>query len=169
MAIWLRRNPGRCGEASREVQELVNHRELETRGEVLSAAGTGLRRHIESCEDCSSAVDEALEVRGMLIGTKSPMEASGDAFTVRVMRAISVLEAERGTPASASPWFALPALAARLAWASALAILLATTWVYQTRTQPSSPAVSAEQVTSLEPPTPATHDEVLASIVGMEP
>ena len=103
----------------------------------------------------------------MLARLRAP-EDPGEIFTTRVMRAIAALDPERSVPLSA--WYALPTLAARFVWVSAVGLLLATTWVYQVQTSPAKKAASAEALpVSLEPGTPATQDEVFASLVGREP
>jgi hypothetical protein len=168
MASWLKPDPAECGETGERVQELLNETANESREGLLLAAGPELQFHIEECRECSRAVNEALEVRQMLVRGFPPMEDPGEAFAAQVMRAIALQEAEGQSASSA--WFALPALAARFAWVTAVGLLLATTWVYEVRgpgaaQNPGNDAAA----TSLEPGTPATQDEVLASLAVREP
>jgi hypothetical protein len=168
MGMWLRRNRGPCGEAGSDVQEFLNASGCESREELLRGADSALRSHLERCQDCSRAVDEALEVRRMLIRGIPSAEDPGEMFTARVMRAIAAVEAERDS--ASGTWFALPALAARFAWVSAVALLLATTWAYEVHGPGAGQSSGNDiSVSSLEPGTPATQDEVFASLAGREP
>ena len=67
---------------------------------------------------------------------------------------------------AAHTWTFLPKLAARLTWASAVALLLASTWLYQkpvsTSAKPVLTDITGEPV--VDTVTPSNKDEVLVSL-----
>jgi hypothetical protein len=67
---------------------------------------------------------------------------------------------------AADTWTFLPKLAARLTWASAVALLLASTWLYQkpatTSAKPVDTDITGEPV--VDTATPANNDDVLVSL-----
>jgi len=169
MATWLKRRPAACREAESRIQELLNSSASESREELLASADPELRSHVAHCEACGATVEEGIAVRQMLRRELRPAEDPGEEFTLRVMQAIAAREAERNS--IASPWFALPALAARLAWVSAVALLLATSWLYEMRSAAIGQRKAIETAaTYLEPaPPPTNPDDVLDSLVGRVP
>ncbi len=95
--------------------------------------------HTRSCGQCAAAYSEWLTSRKLLSGL-----ATGDVkpqpwFAKRVMVAIAAQEAELRR--SFDPWSIVPRLAARFTWASAVALLLASTWLY---TRPPAKVVATD-------------------------
>ncbi len=128
-------------------------------------------RHVQGCGECRAVLNDALVARRLL---REHLQAAGEPgpyFAARVIEAIAHQERERMPATSASPWYAVPALAARLAWGTAIVLVLASTWLYEKRPDVAPRRTAAETAgASLEPaPQPANHDEVLASLVGREP
>jgi hypothetical protein len=80
------------------------------------------------------------------------------------MAAIAARKADLARATDA--WTFLPKLAARLTWASAVALLLASTWLYQkpaaTPAKPVVTDITGEPV--VDTATPANNDEVLVSL-----
>jgi hypothetical protein len=169
MANWLKRRPGACREAESRIQELLNSSASESREELLASADPALLSHVARCKDCGATVEEGISVRQMLHRELRPAEDPGEGFTLRVMQAIAAREAERNS--TTNPWFALPALAARFAWVSAVALLLATSWLYEMRPAVNDQRNAIEVAgTYLEPtPPPTNQDDVLGSLVGSVP
>ena len=92
---------------------------------ALSAAQ---RAHLAACAECQTAAEDILSARHVLAELPHAAEP-GPWFAPRVMAAIAARESELRQTLEA--WAAVPRLAARLTWLSALALLLASTWLYQ--------------------------------------
>jgi hypothetical protein len=93
---------------------------------VLSAEQ---RDHLANCPECQAVADDMLMSRAIF--TEVPMSAAlpGPWFAPRVMAAIAARESELRQ--SLEAWAAVPRFAARLTWISALALLLAGGWLYE--------------------------------------
>ncbi|HTQ62008.1 MAG TPA: hypothetical protein VMI32_17420 [Candidatus Solibacter sp.] len=134
--------------------------------ELLAAVPARLREHTVACADCRAAAEHVLSSRVLLSGLSSRAAIGGEWFPTRVMAAIAARSSEQAR--TADTWTFLPKLAARLTWASALALLLASGWLYQ------KPAVDIPSTKSVatditgEPlrdsAMPANNDEVLVSL-----
>src|SRR6266478_1328109 len=83
--------------------------------------------HLAGCTECQAFADDLLMSRAILRDV--PVAAPGPWFAPRVMAAIAAREAELRQ--SLEAWAAVPRLAARLTWISGLALLVASTWLYQ--------------------------------------
>jgi hypothetical protein len=112
--------------------------------ELLTAAPGALREHVSTCADCRAAVENILEARSLLETLPSNAAMAGPWFAPRVMAAIAARKAELGR--AADTWTFLPKLAARLTWASSVALLLASAWLYQRPATMPSTATSAKAV-----------------------
>jgi hypothetical protein len=86
------------------------------------------REHLSSCPDCQTTAEDIAATRNIL-QQAPPRVQPGPWFAPRVMAAIAARESDLRQ--SLEAWAAVPRLAARLTWLSALALLLATTWLYQ--------------------------------------
>ncbi|MBZ5703419.1 MAG: hypothetical protein LAN84_16420 [Acidobacteriia bacterium] len=151
------------------MQSLLNSCTASAAEECLGAADPGLRGHLESCRECREEFEEALAVRQLLRRHRAPAENPGTFFAGRVMRAIGQQEAARSA-LSANPWAAVLALAERVALVSALMLVLATTWLYETRSADIERRRVAESIgASLDPGPPADDGDALASLAGREP
>jgi hypothetical protein len=170
MGNWLRRKTGECRAAEGGIQNLLNYCTASTVEECLSAGDPGLRGHLEICRECRAELEETLAVRQLVRRHVAPAENPGAFFTGRVMRAIAQQEAT-SKATSANPWYAVLALAERVALVSALVLVLATTWLYETRSAAVERRNAVESIgASLDPaPPPANDEEVLASLAGREP
>lgn len=138
--------------------------------ELLAAAAPAVRSHGSACADCRAAAGDILASRALLAALPSSA-AHADAapwFAPRVMAAIAARTAELSR--AADTWTFLPRLAARLTWASSIALLLASGWLFQ-RPRSNPPAVVATDITGepvLESTSPATDDELLFSLAERE-
>jgi len=170
MGNWLRRKTGECRAAEGWIQNLLNSCTASTAEECLSAGDPGLRGHMAICWECRTELEEALVVRQLVRGHAAPAEDPGAFFAARVMRAIAQQEATSKAN-SANPWYAVLALAERVAVVSALVLVLATTWLYETRAAAVERRSAVESIgASLDPaPQAASDEEVLASLAGREP
>lgn len=133
--------------------------------ELLAAAPSAQREHAVSCGDCRVAAENILAARALLGELPSNAEMGGPWFAPRVMAAIAARKTELGRAADTISF--LPKLAARLTWASAIALLLASTWLYQkpasTPTKPVLTDITGEPLVDTATP-PANDDEVLLSL-----
>jgi hypothetical protein len=134
--------------------------------ELLAAVPVGQREHAAVCADCRAAAENIIETRALLAAVPSHAEMGGPWFATRVMAAISARGGEFARTADA--WTFLPKLAARLTWASAVALLLASGWLYQRPAPTRQAAKSVLTDITGEPlvdnSTPANNDEVLVSL-----
>src|SRR5580698_4238100 len=96
---------------------------------LLAAAPASLKEHTIACANCRAAAENILAARALLAELPSYAATAGPWFAPRVMAAIAARKAELSR--AADTWTFLPKLAARLTWASAIALLLASGWLYQ--------------------------------------
>jgi hypothetical protein len=131
----------------------------------VSALTHGLAEHPASCKDCRAAVQELLESRALLEVLPRQEEVARPWFAPRVMAAIAAREFELRP--SLEAWTAVPNLAAKLTWVSALALLLTSTWLIgwpmSAPTRPVVTDLTGEPVVE-NTPAPATNDDVLGSL-----
>jgi len=126
---------------------------------VLSAAQ---RAHLAACAECQTVADDILATRGILEELPRAAEP-GPWFAPRVMAAIAARESELRQTLEA--WAAVPRLAARLTWLSALAILLASTWLYQLpKSTPNSGNASGAESLFDAPQSSAAPDDIVAPL-----
>ena len=134
--------------------------------ELLAAVPAAMKEHAAACADCRTAAENVLKSRALLSGLSSRALLGGPWFPTRVMAAIVARASERTR--TADTWSFLPKLAARLTWASALALLLASGWLYQRPVVNTAAIKSVETDITGEPlrdnTPPSTNDEVLVSL-----
>jgi hypothetical protein len=132
--------------------------------ELLEAVPVALKDHAATCPDCRAAAKNILETRALLADLPSNADTAGPWFAPRVMAAIAARKAELSR--AADTWTFLPKLAARLTWASAVALLLASGWLYQrpvsTSAKPVATDITGEPV--VDTAAPANNDDVLVSL-----
>jgi hypothetical protein len=132
--------------------------------ELLAFAPIALKEHVTACTDCRTAAENILAARALLAVLPSYATMAGPWFAPRVMAAIAARKAELSR--AADTWTFLPKLAARLTWASAVALLLASGWLYQnpasTTTKPIVTDITGEPLADTA--TPSTNDELLVSL-----
>jgi len=112
--------------------------------ELLAAAPAALKEHAAACSKCRSAAENILAARALLAELPSSATMARPWFAPRVMAAIAARKAELSR--AADTWTFLPKLAARLTWASSVALLLASAWLYQRPATAPSTATSAKAV-----------------------
>ena len=128
--------------------------------EGAPAAGvlsTEQQRHLAGCTECRAFADDLLLSRAMLRDV--PVAAPRPWFAPRVMAAIAARESELRQ--SLEAWAAVPRFAARLTWASAVALLLAGGWLYESPkfAQASTNQTAAESI--FDSPQSQASDDVL--------
>jgi hypothetical protein len=156
------RRKGECNDFKDALSEVASAATIQ---ELLADASPQQRAHATACDDCRKALEELLATRLLLSALPPQGHVPRPWFASRVMSVI----AARGSESSrlATAWTVVPKLASRLAWASAVAILVASTWLYQkpvTSMGQSGADPSAE--TLFETPSQQTNqDDVLVSMV----
>ena len=119
--------------------------------------------HVGGCLDCEAAADELATSREML-NALPRQAAAGPWFAPRVMAAIAARESELRR--SIDAWTVVPKLARRLTWVSALALVLASTWLLgrpaATPLKPVVTDITGEPVLQAAPP--VNNDETLLSL-----
>lgn len=155
--MWdlLKTNRGECSRFLDSIEGTAS-------ADALSPA---LAEHAASCKDCRAAADELFASRALLKALPREMEVSRPWFAPRVMAAIAARESELRR--SFDAWTAVPRLAAKLTWVSALALLLTSTWLMGR--PPATPARPVLTDLTGEPviesaPAPVSNDEVLVSL-----
>ncbi len=133
-----------------------------------SASATALpapmQAHLSDCTECRTVADELFASRALL--QRMPLQAAepGPWFATRVMAAIAARESN--LQRSLEAWTVVPKLAARLTWISALALLLAGTWLYQgPKSAPKTGNGSSVETLFDVAPASAAQDDVL---IGFE-
>jgi hypothetical protein len=103
------------------------------------------QEHLAACPECQAAADDVLISQTLLSNLPPAAATPGPWFAPRVMAAIAAREGELRQ--SLEAWAAVPRLAARLSWLSALALLVASTWLYQlpksTQTSANNPSTES--------------------------
>jgi len=163
---WLNRNRSKCREFRMQLEDAASaasgSKEVQ---ELLARLPSSHKEHAAGCADCRAAAENILETRTLLTELPSYAGVAGPWFAPRVMAAISARRAAVGR--TADTWTFLPKLAARVTWASAIALLLASGWLYQTPASTSAKPAVVTDITG-EPlvysTTPANNDEVLVSL-----
>jgi hypothetical protein len=123
------------------------------------------QKHLAECPDCQSAADELLMSRILLKKIPSAAATPTPWFAPRVMAVIAARESELRR--SLEAWAAVPRLAARLTWITALALLLASTWLYQLpKSTPNSNGQSSVDTLFDIQPSAAQDDLLLAQERG---
>ena len=134
---------------------------------TTAALSAALQEHANGCPDCRAVIDEFSASKALLGAALSPQRFQPSPWFVgRVMAAISNREAE--LKQSLETWTLVPRLAAKLTWVSALALLLAGTWLYERPKVVSHPNDAGGGESLFESPSSATPDDFLASVVEHE-
>jgi hypothetical protein len=87
------------------------------------------KEHLAACLECKAVADDMSMSRAIFSDVPASAPLSGPWFAPRVMAAIAARESELRQ--SFEAWAAVPRFAARLTWISALALLLAGGWLYE--------------------------------------
>jgi len=138
--------------------------------ELLVALPPEQRAHVAACPSCRDAVRDIVQTRKLLRGSAPQAEEPGPWFVTRVMAAIAAREKELSEVTKT--WLAVPRFASRLALASCAILLVASTWVFESRpTVPAKqPSAAAPSESLFEVPQPsANQDDVLTSVAERNP
>jgi hypothetical protein len=106
----------------------------------LAVLASTQQEHLAACPACQEASSDISTSRIVLRDVPARAASPGPWFASRVMAAIAAKESELRQ--SLDAWAAVPRLAARLTWLSALALLVASTWLHQL---PKSTPVSGNE------------------------
>ena len=126
--MWNPLNTRKKSKECRSLRDILENAQREGASEVSSLSGAQ-QKHLAACSECQQAADDILMTRAMLRAMPRHAEVSVPWFAPRVMAAIAAKESELRQ--SLEAWAAVPRFAARLTWVSALALLLASTWLYK--------------------------------------
>ncbi len=133
--------------------------------ELSEAWPVAQRNHIAACGRCQEAALDLLATREIFKGVASRAGQAGPWFAAGVMGAIRARERELALPASL--WGAVPRYASRLAWVTAVVLLVGSTWLYERPVAaPNKPtaAASAQEYLFEAPAQPMNQDDVLISM-----
>jgi hypothetical protein len=122
------------------------------------------REHVAVCVGCREAARDILASREIFTKMTTASVEAGPGFAARVMNVIAAREREFASLANA--WSEVPRFASRLAWASAIVLLVGSTWLYE---KPAPVAnhpvtVAASQESLFETAPPANQDDVLIGV-----
>jgi hypothetical protein len=117
--LGMRKNQEDCGRL-RDALENVKD---------IAALSSPQQEHLAACQECRSASADISMARALFRDVPAHAASPGPWFAPRVMAAIAARESELRE--SLETWAAVPRLAARLTWISGLALLLASTWLYE--------------------------------------
>lgn len=162
MSSLLRRQKGECGALRDTLGEVAGALTLQ---ELLGHATSQQRAHVAVCDDCHKALEELLATRRLLSAIPAEASVPRPWFASRVMSAIAARETESSR--LATTWTLVPKLASRLAWVSAVAILVAGTWLYRkpVSSSPSQTGTEASAESIFETSPPSHQDDVLPGMV----
>ena len=160
--MWNPLSTKKKSEDCRTLRDILENAQLEGASEVSSLSGAQ-QKHLAACSECQQAADDILMTRAILSDMPRHAEVSAPWFAPRVMAAIAAKESELRQ--SLEAWAAVPRFAARLTWVSALALLLASTWLYKSpQAAPNVAQNSGSQSTVeslFDSPQSAATDDVL--------
>src|SRR5467141_1812131 len=114
--LRMRKNRGECSRLRDALENVAD----------VTALSSVQQKHLAACQAASADISMT---RIVLRDVPARAASPGPWFAPRVMAAIAARESELRD--SLEAWAAVPRLAARLTWISALALLLASTWLYQ--------------------------------------
>src|SRR5713226_435427 len=117
--LKMRKNQGECSHLRDALENVVD----------VAALSSAQQEHLAACPACQEASSDISTSRIVLRNVPARAPVPGPWFAPRVMAAIAARESELRQ--SLEAWAAVPRLAARVSWISALALLLASTWLYQ--------------------------------------
>src|SRR5882762_5801225 len=158
--MWNPLNTRKKSKDCTSLRDILENAQIEGASEVSSLSGAQ-QKHLAACSECQQAADDILMARTVLRAMPRHSEVSVPWFAPRVMAAIAAKESELRQ--SLEAWAAVPRFAARLTWVSALALLLASTWLYKSpQAAPNVAQNSQSTVESLfDSPQSSATDDVL--------
>lgn len=164
----LEKHGKQCSEFTARLEDAAVVAPGATDIEELLESAPELRGHASSCSSCRAAAEDILASRALLAALPSSAAQPGPWFARRVMAAIAARTAELSS--AADTWTFLPKLAARLTWASSIALLLASGWLYQ-RPASNPPKAVVTDITGepiVDNVAPAADDEPFLSLAERE-
>jgi hypothetical protein len=170
--MWnlLRKNHEECRRLQDLLEDSVAVRPEAGRIEELSKDWSPAQRaHFAACSNCQEAAQDLLATREIFKGVTSNADMERPWFATRVMAAIAARQRELSEVAST--WMAVPKFASRLAMASGVLLLVASTWLYERPlSTPSQQATNlAAQESLFEAPPPVNQDDVLVPVQESNP
>lgn len=169
MNIFSNKRHAGCSDVQTQLEAAANLApSAKQLAELFGAAPAVVQAHAASCEACREYANGILQSRSVLGALPSNAGLAGPWFAPRVMAMIAARRAELARVPDT--WSLLPKLAARLTWASAVALLLASGWLYQRPTVNNTQTSAKAAVTDItgEPvhdtSMPSNNDEVLVSL-----
>jgi len=131
---------------------------------LLAVIAPAEREHVSACVDCREAAQDFLASREIFRGMTTAGVEAGPGFSTRVMNVIAARERELANLANA--WSEVPRFASRLAWASAIVLLVGSTWLYEKPAPVTNHplTVAASQESLFETAPPANQDDVLIGV-----
>ena len=115
--LRVRKNHGECSRLCDALENVAD----------VTALSSVQQKHLAACPACQAASADISMTRIVLRDVRAALPEPW--FAPRVMAAIAARESELRQ--SLEAWAAVPRLAARLTWISGLALLVASTWLYQ--------------------------------------
>ena len=115
--LRVRKNHGECSRLRDALENVAD----------VTALSSVQQKHLAACPACRAASADISMTRIVLRDVRAALPEPW--FAPRVMAAIAARESELRQ--SLEAWAAVPRLAARLTWISGLALLVASTWLYQ--------------------------------------
>ena len=148
--------------SKRNREECSDFRELLEFSVDVADLPVAMREHVTTCAECRAMADELFTSRALLRKAPRQVTEPGPWFATRVMAAIAAREST--VQRSLEAWRVVPKFAARLSWISALALLLAATWLYESpKAAPKSGSESSIETLFDVTPASAPQDDVLIS------
>ena len=137
--------------------------------ELAESLPANERAHLAECGRCRQAAQDVLVTRELFKGAIAPAGDGGPWFAKRVLIAIAAREREMAL--AMSTWSVVPRFASRLAWAAAFALVVGSTWLYQTSTPRTirQPAAASQEYLFETPAPPMNQDDVLISMAESKP
>jgi hypothetical protein len=149
--LRVRKNQGECSRLRGALENVVD----------VAALSSAQQEHVAACPECQSASADISMSRILLREVPARAASPGPWFAPQVMAAIAARESELRE--SLEAWAAVPRLAARLSWISGLALLVASTWLYQLPKSTQNSGSQATVESLFDAPQAAAPDDVLLS------
>jgi hypothetical protein len=148
--LRMRKNQDKCSRLRDALEDVAD----------MAALSSAQREHLAACPECQEAWSDISTSRIVLRDVPARAASPGPWFAPRVMAAIAARESDLRQ--SLDAWAAVPRLAARLTWLSALALLVASTWLYQLpKPTPISGSESAVESLFDSPQSSAPQEDVV--------
>ena len=148
--LRIRKNQDKCSRLRDALEDVAD----------MAALSSAQQEHLAACPECQEAWSDISTSRIVLRDVPARAASPGPWFAPRVMAAIAARESDLRQ--SLDAWAAVPRLAARLTWFSALALLVASTWLYQLpKPTPISGSESAVESLFDSPQSSAPQEDVV--------